>query len=88
MKRVIRCTRLIQTNTSKQQLNRKAKADRHRFQYHFRGIREVSFNIDKNDLALVFAQLWNITEAPHFEVMMRDKKTNFSYKQQAFRYIQ
>ncbi|HEY6504041.1 MAG TPA: glycoside hydrolase family 3 N-terminal domain-containing protein [Chitinophagaceae bacterium] len=40
----------------------------------------VTFNIDKNDLAFVNAQLKTVTEPGEFEVMIGDKKAKFTYK--------
>jgi len=42
--------------------------------------KEVTFTIDKNDLAFVNAQLKTVTEPGEFEVMIGDKKTKFTYK--------
>ena len=41
--------------------------------------KQVTFTIDKNDLAFVNAQLKTITEAGDFEVMIGDKKAKFNY---------
>ena len=41
--------------------------------------KEVSFAVDKNDLAFVNAQLKSVTEKGDFEVMVGDKKAKFSY---------
>lgn len=41
----------------------------------------VSFNIDKNDLAFVNAQLQTVTEPGEFEVIIGKKKTVFNYQQ-------
>src|SRR6187401_716722 len=41
--------------------------------------KQVTFAIDKNDLAFVNAQLKTITEAGDFEVMIGDKKAKFNY---------
>jgi beta-glucosidase len=41
--------------------------------------KQVTFTIDKNDLAFVNAQLKTITEAGEFEVMIGDKKVKFNY---------
>lgn len=41
---------------------------------------EVSFTIDKNDLAFVNAQLKTVTEAGDFEIMIGDKKASFTYQ--------
>ncbi len=42
--------------------------------------KEVSFSIDKDDLAFVNAQLKTITEPGEFEVMVGDKKVTFNYQ--------
>ncbi|HZI55009.1 MAG TPA: glycoside hydrolase family 3 N-terminal domain-containing protein [Chitinophagaceae bacterium] len=42
--------------------------------------KQVTFTIDKNDLAFVNAQLKTVTEPGEFEVMIGDKKTKFTYK--------
>ena len=42
--------------------------------------RQVSFTIDKNDLAFVNAQLKTVTEPGDFEIMIGDKKAKFIYK--------
>ena len=42
--------------------------------------KQVTFTIDKNDLAFVNAQLKTVTEAGEFEVMIGDKKSKFTYK--------
>jgi beta-glucosidase len=42
--------------------------------------KEVTFTIDKNDLAFVNAQLKTVTEPGDFEVMIADKKAGFSYQ--------
>jgi beta-glucosidase len=42
---------------------------------------EVTFSIDKNDLAFVNAQLKTITEPGAFEIMIGDKKAAFDYVQ-------
>jgi beta-glucosidase len=42
---------------------------------------EVSFSIDKNDLAFVNAQLKTVTETGDFEAMIGDKKVKFTYAQ-------
>ena len=41
--------------------------------------KQVTFTIDKNDLAFVNAQLKTITETGDFEVMIGDKKAKFNY---------
>jgi beta-glucosidase len=41
--------------------------------------KQVTFIIDKNDLAFVNAQLKTITEPGEFEVMIGDKKAKFNY---------
>jgi beta-glucosidase len=41
--------------------------------------KQVTFAIDRNDLAFVNAQLKTITEAGEFEVMIGDKKAKFNY---------
>ena len=41
--------------------------------------KQVTFTIDKNDLAFVNAQLKTITEPGDFEVMIGDKKVKFNY---------
>jgi beta-glucosidase len=41
--------------------------------------KQVTFTIDKNDLAFVNAQLKTITEPGEFEVMIGDKKAKFNY---------
>src|SRR6187549_3286373 len=41
--------------------------------------KQVTFAIDKNDLAFVNAQLKTITEPGEFEVMIGDKKVKFNY---------
>jgi len=43
--------------------------------------KEVSFTIDKNDLAFVNAELKTVTEAGAFEIMIGDKKAGFNYEQ-------
>lgn len=40
----------------------------------------VSFTLDKNDLAIVNAQLHTVTEPGDFDVMIGDKKAGFSYQ--------
>jgi len=42
--------------------------------------KQVSFTIDKNDLAFVNKQLQTVTEAGDFEVMVGDKTAKFVYK--------
>ena len=42
--------------------------------------KQVTFTIDKNDLAFVNAQLKTVTEPGDFEVMIGDKKAIFNYK--------
>jgi len=42
---------------------------------------EVSFSIDKDDLAFVNAQLKTVTEPGAFEIMIADKKVSFNYIQ-------
>lgn len=42
--------------------------------------KEVSFVIDKNDLAFVNAQLKTVTEPGDFDVMIGDRKATFSYQ--------
>lgn len=42
--------------------------------------KQLTFTLDKNDLAFVNAQLKTITEPGDFEVMIGDKKTTFAYK--------
>ena len=42
--------------------------------------KQVTFTIDKNDLAFVNAQLKTVTEPGDFEVMIGDKKATFNYK--------
>jgi len=42
--------------------------------------KQVTFTIDKNDLAFVNAQLKTVTEPGEFEVMIGDKKSKFTYK--------
>jgi beta-glucosidase len=42
--------------------------------------KQVSFTLNKDDLAFVNAQLKTVTEAGEFEVMIGDKKATFSYK--------
>src|SRR5204863_6691979 len=41
----------------------------------------VTFTLDKNDLAFVNADLKTVTEPGDFDVMIGDKKAEFSYKQ-------
>ena len=41
--------------------------------------KQVTFTIDKNDLAFVNAQLKTITEPGEFEIMIGDKKLKFNY---------
>jgi len=41
--------------------------------------KQVTFTIDKNDLAFVNAQLKTITEPGEFEIMIGDKKIKFNY---------
>ncbi|MEO8768568.1 MAG: glycoside hydrolase family 3 N-terminal domain-containing protein [Ferruginibacter sp.] len=43
--------------------------------------KELSFTIDKNDLAFVNAGLKTVTEPGAFEIMIGDKKTTFTYEQ-------
>ena len=43
--------------------------------------KQLTFTIDKNDLAFVNAQLKTVTEPGDFEVMIGDKKATFNYKQ-------
>ena len=42
--------------------------------------KQVTFTIDKNDLAFVNAQLKTVTEPGEFEIMIGDKKSKFTYK--------
>jgi beta-glucosidase len=42
--------------------------------------RDVTFTIDKNDLAFVNAQLKTVTEPGEFEIMIGDKKAAFTFK--------
>lgn len=42
--------------------------------------KEVTFSIDKGDLAFVNAQLKTVTEPGEFEVMIGDKKATFNYQ--------
>jgi beta-glucosidase len=42
--------------------------------------RNISFTLDKNDLAFVNAQLQTVTEPGDFEIMIGDKKAGFVYK--------
>jgi beta-glucosidase len=42
--------------------------------------KEVTFSIDKNDLAFVNAQLKTVTEPGEFELMIGDKKAKFTYQ--------
>ena len=42
--------------------------------------KQVTFTLDKNDLAFVNAQLKTVTEPGEFEVMIGDKKATFTYK--------
>jgi beta-glucosidase len=42
--------------------------------------KQVTFTLDKNDLAFVNAQLKTVTEPGDFEVMIGDKKATFTYK--------
>ena len=42
--------------------------------------KQVTFTIDKNDLAFVNAQLKTVTEPGDFEIMIGDKKATFNYK--------
>ena len=41
---------------------------------------DVSFTLDKNDLAFVNAELHTVTEPGEFDVMIGDKKATFSYQ--------
>ena len=41
--------------------------------------KQVSFTIDKNDLAFVNAQLKTVTEAGEFKIMIGDRKVKFNY---------
>jgi len=42
--------------------------------------KQVTFSLDKNDLAFVNAQLKTVTEPGDFEIQVGDKKTTFTYK--------
>jgi beta-glucosidase len=43
--------------------------------------KEISFTIDKNDLAFVNAELKTVTEAGAFEIMIGEKKVVFNFEQ-------
>jgi beta-glucosidase len=42
--------------------------------------RQVSFTLDRNDLAFVNAQLKTVTEAGEVDIYIGDKKAVFSYQ--------
>jgi beta-glucosidase len=42
--------------------------------------KQVTFTLDKNDLAFVNAQLKTVTEPGDFDILVGDKKATFTYQ--------